>query len=400
QEINMSQLDGSIKLLFFTSSLGGGGAEMHLLRILNHLDRNRFQLSLALAQAGGAYESRLAKDVALHHLNTGAIASSTLRMMRAIVPLRRLIQREQPDVVCSVLDHANLAALIATQGLAARPTVVLNVENTLSAQYRYQRSMHPTNWLLRSLIPILYPKADHIIAASQGVAHDLKYLVPSVSDRISVIYRACVDQQVQQSAAQPLPHGLPVSRPLIVACGRLTEQKGFLSLLDTFAIVRQSIPASLWIIGEGPQRAQLEARIQNLKLTDCVSLLGFQANPYALMQAADLFVLSSRYEGFGIVIVEAMACGTPVIAVDCPSGPSEIISHGVNGLLVPPDDRQALASSIVNLLNNSAQQAQLAIAGRQRAQNFHSQTIAATYGQLFRAMVPVAERSPVSLQPS
>jgi glycosyltransferase involved in cell wall biosynthesis len=376
----------TMNVLFFTSSLGGGGAEMHLLRIINHLDRQQFRPSLALARSGGSYEPHLAEDVPVHYLNTGKLPSSTLQMARAILPLRHLIQTTQPDLVCSVMGHANTVATLATMALPQRPPLVLSVQNPPSLQSK--------NWLIKQLLltlmPRLYPQADRIVALSQGVAADLRQRVPAVGDRIEVIPNAGLDDRVLAGARQPLPQ-TAIPRPLIVACGRLTEQKGFPNLLQAFAQVRQQLPAQLWIVGEGPQRSVLQNQIQALGLSDCVTLLGFQPNPFQYMAAADLFVLSSLYEGFGNVIVEAMACGAAVVATDCPAGPRDIITPGVNGLLVPPANVEALSEAMITVLTDPTLRQRLAAGGQRRAQEFHSQTIAAAYGQLFSAVVQSAQ---------
>lgn len=380
-----------LNVLFFTASLGGGGAEMHLLRLINQLDRQQFRPSLALTRAGGSYETNLSRDVPVHFLDTGKIASSTLQMLRSILPLRRLIQSEQPDLVCAVMGHANLVALLSTRGLPNPPKVVISVQNPPSIQSK--------NWLVKrgilTLLPVLYPRADRIIALSHGVAVDLARLVPQAADRIQVIPNAGFDPAVLAAAQQPLPDDRPIPRPLVVACGRLTAQKDFPTLLAAFAQVRRVLPAHLWIIGEGSQRQQLEAQIRELHLSDCVQLLGFQPNPFQWMRAADLFVLSSIYEGFGNVIVEAMACGTPVIATDCPSGPGEIIQHQVSGLLVPPRNAGAIAEAIVHVLSYPVWQQTLRAGGQQRAQQFHSQRIAAEYGAMFQSVThPTLESTP------
>src|SRR6185369_7788029 len=176
-------------------------------------------------------------------------------------------------------------------------------------------------------------------------------------------------------------------RPLLVACGRLKALKGFDYLLDALVEVRKTIPASLWIIGEGEQRAALETKIKRLRLEDSVKLLGFQQNPFKYMAAADLFVLSSLYEGFGNVIVEAMACGVPVVATDCPYGPGEIIEDGKNGILAPPANALALAAAILRVLKDESMREKLSFEGRDRANDFDAQTIADAYGELFLKVV-------------
>jgi len=376
----MSQKNNDIpkyKILFVTSSLGGGGAEMHLLRLVNYLDRNQFKISLALAKSGGSYESFLKSDVNVNYLLANQIPSSTARMLLAIKPLRSLIKREKPDIICSVLDHASLISIIATQGLLKPPKVVVCVQNPPSINY--SNPWHPINRVTLSLIPHFYPKADRIIALSKGVAEDLQDLVPTISDRISVIYNAGVDDRVINQSKEPISEVKPHDIPLIVACGRLTEQKGFPYLIEAMAKVRQQIPAHLWIVGEGKLRPQLERQIQKLGLSDCVRLLGFKSNPYQYMATADVFVLSSLYEGFGNVIVEAMACGTPVIATDCPYGPKEIIIHERNGLLVPSKSAIDLANAIIEVLSNCQLREQLSHKGFDRSGDFNAQLVAKSY---------------------
>ena len=355
---------------------------MHLLRVINHLDRKKFRLSLALGRSGGTYESALAKDVKVHVLNTGRINSSTLRMIRAIGPLRKILQSEQPNVICSVLDHANTVAILASRGVQYHsPKVVISVQNPPSI--RYGRSWQITSRLLLSLIERVYPQADRVIALSQGVAEDLLTLIPKIRDRTEVIYNAGVDLTVLNGASELPKEELPRSGSLLVACGRLTEQKGFPHLIEALARVRRVTPAELWIIGEGKQRQYLENKIQQLGLTNCVRLLGFQNNPYKYMAAADVFVLSSLFEGFGNVIVEAMACGAPVVATDCPYGPREIIENSVSGLLVPPANVEALSEAIVRVLKDRELKQKLSQNGKERSQDFHAKAIAIAYGELF-----------------
>ena len=370
-----------VHVLFFVPLLGDGGAEMALLRILNNLDRNKFKLSLALACSGGSYETALAPDVEVHVLKTDNLSSATLRVIRSVVPLRRVIQAEQPDIVCSTMDIANVTALLACYVLPNCPKVVITIQNTLSSVLGHSR--HILYRLLQLLIPRLYPKADRIIAVSQGVAKDLEAIVPSVSHLINVIHNPCVDNREIQKANEPLSIELPVNSPLILACGRLTEQKGFLYLLEALVQVRQIIPAHLWIIGEGKQRQQLERKIQQLGLTECARLLGFQSNPYKYMLKADVFVLSSLFEGFPLVLMEAMACGAPVVATDCPSGPREIIEDGVNGILVPPANVSVLSEAIVRVLKDPELKQRLSEQGKNRAQDFRAESIADAYGNLF-----------------
>ncbi len=378
---------GRLRVLFFTSTLGGGGAEKHLLRVVNHLDREKFDVSLALVKPCGEFESELSADVRKYHLNRRGAGSTTVRMFQAIKPLRQVIRRERPGLIFSVIDLANLVNVTAGRAIANRPKIVLGVQTPPSIAYGHSR--HPVSRLMLRLIPRLYPKADQIVALSQGVAADLASLSPRMRERMTVIYNAGVEAEVLEGARQSIPAEELPDAPLIVACGRLKAMKGFSTLLDALVAVRKSVPAHLWIIGEGEQRSFLEKKIKRLGLKDCVRLLGFQQNPFKYMAAADLFVLSSLFEGFGNVIVEAMACGVPVVATDCPFGPGEIIADGESGVLVAPASATALTDGILRVLRDEELRKRLARGGRARSHDFDAKAITRAYEELFLSVAEV-----------
>jgi glycosyltransferase involved in cell wall biosynthesis len=374
-----TRVDRKLRILFFTSTLGGGGAEKHLLRLINHLDRERFEVSVAVARNSGEFEPALAADVQRHCLTGTRQRSATVGMLRSIRPLRRLIERERPDVVFSVLDLPNIANVVALRGLASRPKIVLGIQTPPSIAYG--NSWHPVSQLILRLIPKLYPHAESVVALSKGVASELLSISPSLQDRLTVIHNAGVETDVLEKATEPLPQ--VESRPLVVACGRLKSLKGFDFLIDAIAEVRRTVPATLWIVGEGEERSALEKRIKRRRLNGHVRLLGFKSNPFKYMAAADVFVLSSLFEGFGNVIVEAMACGAPVVATDCPYGPREIISDGQNGMLVPPANASALAEAILRVLSDEVLSKRLSSEGKKRAEDFDAHRIAAAYEAVF-----------------
>ncbi len=345
-----------------------------MLRVVNNLDRHRFIPSVAVSRVGGSYEPELRTDVPLHVLGAS-------RTLRAIRPLRRLITSVRPTIVCAVMDHANCAALLATMASAHAPAVVGCVQIPPSIEWSRRIPFAKPAWVLA--IRLLYPRAAAIVALSEGVRDDLAVLVPRAAKRLTVIHNAGVDETIDELAGQLLIGAPKRDGPIIMACGRLTAQKGFDVLLNAFALARQRYHSQLWLIGEGPLRESLEQLAVDLGIRDSIWFGGFHENPYRLMRAADVFVLSSRWEGFGNVIVEAMAVGTPVVATDCPHGPGEIIRHGTNGLLVPPEDPEALAAAISDVLSDPRLGERLARGGRERARDFSAATIAETYGRLF-----------------
>jgi glycosyltransferase involved in cell wall biosynthesis len=371
-----------LHILFHTSTLGGGGAEKHLQRVMNHLDRETFRVSLAVVKGSGEFEQTLAGDVTKHHLTqNGAGSSSTIGMLKSIRPLRRVIETEQPDLLFSVIELANFASVFAAHKTSPAPKVVIGVQTPPSIAYHH--TIHPISRLIFRLIPRVYAHADRLVALSKGVADDLTLVASATRGRVEVIHNAGVDADLRDQSNEAICADDLPGRPLLVACGRLKALKGFDYLLDALVMVRKVVPANLCIIGEGGERSALEARIKRLGLQSCVRLLGFQENPFKYMAAADVFVHSSLYEGFGNVIVEAMACGAPVVATDCPHGPREIIEDGRNGILAPPANAAALAKAILRVLTDRHLREQLAAAGKLRANDFEAQRIADAYGQLF-----------------
>lgn len=361
------------RVLIFTTQFGGGGAEMQAVRVTNHLDRGRFEVHAAVINGGGSYEATLAPDVTLHVVGGSGLLGQ-------VAALRRTIRQVRPDLVCSFLELPNLQAWAACMGLRPRPHLVACVQAPPSISWAGGGRAA----FFRTAVAYYYARAEKIIAISNGVAGDIEGLAPGARAHTEVVFNAGVDEWVESGARQPLEAGdVRPAGPLIIGCGRLVDQKGFPDLIDAFARVRERVPnASLWIVGEGPNRPALERQIASLGLDGAVQLLGFRNNPFRYMAAADLFVLSSVFEGFGNVIPEAMACGTPVVSTDCPHGPNEIITDGVNGLLTPVGDPGALAEAIVKVLSDERLRKRLAKAGQERAQDFTADEIARQYGEV------------------
>jgi glycosyltransferase involved in cell wall biosynthesis len=376
-----------LHVLFYAPSVGGGGAERHLVRVARHLDPARFRASVAVSRGGGSYEGELGDHVAYHVLGAR-------RMLAAVRPLARLIRAERPDVVCSFLDSANVIALAAAR-LAGTPAArVVGVQNTVSESLG--RGLR--EGAIRRAIPRLYAGADAVVALAPGVAEDLVRLAPGLRGHVRVIPNAGYDEAGLAAAREPLAAARAASRPLLVACGRLTRQKDHATLLAAFARVRREHPsATLWIVGEGELRGALEADVAARGLSGAVWLPGFQPNPYPFMAAADLFVLSSRWEGFGNVVVEAMALGAPVVATDT-HGPRAILEDGVSGVIVPPEDEGRLAAALLRLLDDPPLRRALSAAGAERARAFAAPGVAARYGALFAEVA--AARPPRGERPA
>jgi glycosyltransferase involved in cell wall biosynthesis len=357
-----------------------------VLRLANRLDREQFGVEVAAVRKGGSYEAKLEPHVGLTHLTDFPVQGSSLGSLLPAIPrLRALLAKARPHVLCAVLEHASLAAMAARTGMPEPPALVLCVQN--NPQRMYPSRLAPLDVGMRLALTHLYHRADAVVALSGGVGESLVRMDPRLRSRLRVIPNAALDQDVIAGAKVPVAReGVRPDERLLLACGRLTEQKGYPDLLRAVAQVRRQRPVRLWVLGEGPDRAELERLRANLGLDGVVEFLGFRPNPYAYMAAADLFVLSSHWEGFGNVIVEAMASGAPVVSTDCPYGPGEIIEPEKSGLLVPVGDPTALANAMLRILGDADLRSRLSQGGRERAHAFEAQLVARAYGDVFRSV--------------
>jgi glycosyltransferase involved in cell wall biosynthesis len=375
------------RVAFFTTALSGGGAESHLLRVVNHLDRARFEPVLVLGRRGGSYERFLAPDVPIVTSPLPQPKSSAGRLALASPTLARMAASSSPPhVMVGVLDLPSLVMLASA--LPARtlrggwPKLVPVVQAPPTILHDGTKGGPAVLAAMRAL----YPLADAVVSLSHGVVSDLERLSPRIPPKVRVIHNACMDDSLLDVPAEVDAEVPEASRPVLLAAGRLAAQKDYPTLIEAFRLVRERVDAELWVLGEGPDRASVEARIAELGLTPHVRLLGFRSHPAAYMRRATVFVLSSRFEGFGNVIAEAMAAGAPVVSTDCPHGPSEILRGGELGRLAPVGDPRGLANAIVSLLGNEAERARLREAGRKRASDFDARKIANQYGALFEEL--------------
>lgn len=359
-----------VSVAIFLPGLDGGGAERVMLNLSRGFVAQGIKVDLLLVRAEGPYLSQVPQEVRIVHLGNR-------RMLLSLPTLIRYLQHEQPIAMLCGQDDINVVALWMRRLAGASTRVVVSVHNHLSRE-----SQH-TNKLKRRLAPYLvrwfYPWADAIVAVSQGVAEDLLHLgLPS--DLIEVIYNPVVTPEVVNKVQEPVPHPwfLPKQPPVILGVGRLEKQKDFSTLIRAFAQVQQQQCARLMILGEGADRNLLEGLVQELGLTEKVALIGFVHNPYAYMAQSAVCVLSSIWEGFGNVLVEAMAAGTPVVSTDCESGPAEILANGQYGKLVAVGDVQGLAEAITSTLKEPKDAAAL----KYRSADFSLEKVLVQYLQV------------------
>ena len=333
-----------VPIALVTSSMEGGGAQRAVAKLAAGLVQQGHSVDLVLAHARGPYLDELPAAVRVVDLEVSRVAT-------AVVPLARYLRRERPQVVFSVLDYVNVVSVAARALSRVDVRLVVSERNHLSAVVanRTRRRTRLMPWLVRWA----YPRADAVVAVSQGVAEDLVNGFGIEPSRVHVMNNPVVTPETLRMREETPRH--PWLRqpevPVVLAVGRLMPQKDFGTLLEAFALVRKEREARLVILGEGPLRPELESAVQDLGLAEDVDLAGFDPNPYSAMAAASVFVLSSRWEGSPGVLIEALSCGTPVVATDCPSGPRQILDGGRFGRLVPVGDVPSLTAGLVDALD-------------------------------------------------
>jgi glycosyltransferase involved in cell wall biosynthesis len=325
----------------FLPSLRGGGAERSMVTLANAMAAAGVRTDLLLVQARGPYLAEVSAAVRVVDLGAS-------RVMGSLTSLARYLRREKPAGLIATPSHANVVAIWSNL-LAGRPTrVIVREANAIG---RAGSDPFESRWMPR-FIRWFYPWADHVVAVSEGVARDLASTIRVPLASISVIYNPILTPDLEYRAREVPDHpwfstpGLSV----LLAVGRLSAQKDFPTLLRAFSKLRHQNALRLVILGEGDDRSRLQSMIRDMDLEDRVALPGFVGNPFSYMSRARLFVLSSAWEGLPGVLLQAMACGCPVVSTDCPSGPAEILENGRWGRLVPVGDAQALASAIEQTL--------------------------------------------------
>lgn len=266
---------------------------------------------------------------------------------RRLMKLRRAIVQRKPEVVISFMDITNILVLMATSGTGTRVIVSERVDP--------RHSPLPKGWTF--LRRYIYREAFAVVVQTEQVAQWAEAFLPP--EKVYTVPNPVVVPEAAEAGAETHPvveNNLPIwvsDSRWVIAMGRLYSQKGFDLLLRAFARVAEEIPdVNMAILGEGPERPALHALIEELDLRGRVVLSGRINNAWPLLELADCFVVSSRYEGFPNALLEAMAVGAPVVSFNCPSGPSDIIRDGVDGLLVPAEDVGALAAAILQVLQD------------------------------------------------
>lgn len=355
-------------------NLAGGGAERVAINLSTSWASSGHQVEFLLMELRGELLKTLSKNVIVHELNCERFRQSPL-------PLARFLRQRQPDVTLVHMWPLTSAAVLAWR-LAGKPGKLFICEHTALSEHVKRDSMPLA--MVQLALRLTHRTATGVVTVSTGVAKDLAQLAGMSVQRVEVIHNPVVAAELAGPSQQPdiqilnnLWRGL--FRTHLVSVGSLSARKNYQLLLQAFAHVAPELDAALVILGEGNLRAILEQQVYELGLQGRVVMPGFHADPTPWYQAADLFVLSSDYEGLPTVLIEALACGTPVVSTDCPHGPAEILEQGRYGELVPVGDVFALSDGIRRALSRPWNREAL----QRRAQDFSIPKQAQAYLDLF-----------------
>lgn len=341
-----------------------GGAQRIALNLCTGLIKKGYDVDLLLVEAEGDLISEVPEEVSVINLDASRVVTST-------VPLRRYLRESTPDVLYSMMIEVNIAAVVAHQFARVDTRLVISEHNTptVSAEgLKDQFALH--------LAPLTYPRSDHVVTVSEGVRNDLLDVIDISEEKITFIHNPIDVERIRKQATESVEHKwfTDPSASVVMSAGRHAPQKGFDTLLRAFSCLEYS-NARLVLLGEGNKTESLRTLATQLGIEDQVDFPGFVDNPFKYMASADVFVLSSWYEGFGNVLIEAMATGCPVVSTDCPSGPNEILKDGAYGPLVPVKDAAAMSNAIEDVLADPIDESVLA----SRADDFSIDTVVERY---------------------
>lgn len=343
------------RVAIFLSFSGDGGVEHMMVNLAGAMARLGVPVDLVRARAEGGHAARIPEGVRVVDLGARHTWSS-------LPGLVAYLRRERPAALLAAKDRANRVALRARRLAGVSTRVAVRLGNHLSRSLEGRSALR--RWWRTAPMRRAYHRADAVIAVSAGVAADTAAITGLPRAAIHALPNPVVTPELAERARPAPDHPWLAERsagdpPVLLAVGRLSRQKDFPTLLRAFARLRQGRPARLVILGEGPDRGALEALAAELGIREDVDLPGFAANPYPFLARADLFVLSSAWEGSPNALTEALALGTPAVATDCASGPREILDGGRYGPLVPVGDAEALAAAMADLLARPPEAADL-----------------------------------------
>lgn len=331
-----------MKFLIVTARFSLSGVPLAQIRLANALSRRGHSVKLIFLYVDSTFTLPTIDGLDLTVWNKPRVGASLFSLSQELL-------LNQYDVVFSAEDHLNVFVLLAA--LLVRSKAKISVSSRVNPFDTYSNKLFSKRWLLKQLSRIVMSRATSLTCVSQGMVEQYRKIF--LDPAHVCVYNIVVDDAQRRRMSEPVYHAWFANKslPVIVACGQLAPWKGFADLITAMAVLRSKRELRLIILGDGPQRQELQDMIHIYNLQDAVDLVGYVENPLKYFARSDVFVLSSLVEGMPNVLVEAMMCGCTPVATDCPTGPRELLQDGRYGYLVPICDPSAMASAIENAFN-------------------------------------------------
>ena len=344
---NIKNLNNNLEkkfIAFVLPTLEIGGAEKMTLNLIQGLLNFGYKIDLILIDAKGPLLKNVPKGCNIINFKSKHVFFPFLKIIK-------YLKKSNPTILISTLTHLNTITIISILISRVKPKLIIMEQANLTSATKNNNLKVK---FVSILAHFLYKRDDFIIAVSEGVKQDLLKKIQGIENKIRVIYNPVLNKDIFLMSYEPVYHKwfLEKNMPIILSVGRLSKEKNYSTLLQAFKLIKGVNKCKLVIMGEGPERENLENLAKSLQINEDLWMPGFDINPYKYMSKSDIFVLTSIYEGLPSVLIEALALGLPLVSTDCESGPREIIKNNINGLLVKVGDYKYLSQAIIYILKN------------------------------------------------
>lgn len=329
------------KVAILVPSLRGGGAERVMVNIIRHIDTSKFDINLILIKKEGPYIDLIPEHISVVDLKSNRVRYSVLKLVKKL-------NEYKPDVILSTLGYLNLVLVSIKPLLKGNPKIILR--HAISPSKSLEKFNGLKKIVYKNIYKILYNKSDVILAQCLDMKKDIARVFQIDKDKVHYIYNPLDIRKIHLDMKKKNPYDS--QKINLVSAGRMAHQKGFDVLIEAFEIIYNVNPNThLTILGEGELKEELKQKTEKLGINRHVTFAGFQNNPYPYYYFSDMYILSSRYEGFPNTLLEALACGTKVVSTECENGPKEIIGHNEYGLLARVNDSNSIANKVLKYIS-------------------------------------------------
>ena len=386
----MAKTDGDpSRLLFFLPTFTFGGAERTSLNLLGGINRDNFRITLVTSKEIFSYFRHLEIEqyIPIEEVGIKVWFHDIRSFLKDIGHVARMLKKENPDLAFGMMHYPSSLLVCAKKLHNIRMKVIVSPRGPSVEYLRHFEPGLKRKIFLRFLFRFFCRHADGIIVASEGMRRECVRHYRARADAVVVVPNSVDIEDIQEKSGKDTDLNIPEGFHVITTSGRLEMEKNFPFLLRAFSAARAQRAMKLVIIGEGSERKMLQALALELKISEDVIFTGYQKNPFRFLRRSDLFVHTCLFEGFANAIIEAMACRVPVVAVNCPYGPRDIIQHGENGFLVDMNDQKSLVNALLLLTDSKALREEVAGKGFKRAREFSVDRMVKGYEQFFTKVI-------------